>query len=179
MRWLLSRQFSDRGDHLVLECFPDFLPKHHTPSFMSSPPVLHSFQGSSVAVPHCPVRAFRLYFSASERWFVDSSPSVSRPLWRLPKSGRPLSQQVLTKHFKSLIVDCLYLNDLEGSQNQVTPHQMRKFAASYSHQLGQDEEKVRQVMGFSSLKVLKKNYQAQVPPLELPCVLPGGSFLPG
>ena len=75
-------------------------------------------------------------------------------------------------------MDCLYLNDLEGSQNQVTPHQMRKFAASYSHQLGQDEEKVRQVMGFSSLKVLKKNYQAQVPPPELPCVLPGGSFSP-
>ena len=178
MRWPLSRQFSDRGNHLVLECLPGFLPKHHSPSFMSSPPVLHSFQGSSVAVPHCPVRAFRLYFSASERWFVDSSPSVSRPLWRLPKSGRPLSQQVLTKHFKSLIVDCLYLNDLEGSQNQVTPHQMRKFAASYSHQLGQDEEKVRQVMGFSSLKVLKKNYQAHVPPLEFPCILPGGAFSP-
>ena len=73
-------------------------------------------------------------------------------------------------------MDCLYYNDLAGSGGQITPHQMRKFAASYSHQVGHDEEKVQVVMGFSSLKVLRKNYQADVPPLEYPCVLPGGSF---
>ena len=54
---------------------------------------------------------------------------------------------------------------------------MRKFAASYSSMVGQDEEEVVRVMGFSSNRILRKNYVAQVPPLLVPCVLPGGPFL--
>ena len=59
------------------------------------------------------------------------------------------------------------------------PHQMRKFAASYSLHLGHDTEVVRKKMGFSSLSILKKNYLGpSVPPLLMPCVLPGGSHIP-
>ena len=33
-------------------------------------------------------------------------------------------------------------------------------------------------MGFSSTKILLKNYVAWVPPLDVHCVLPGGTFDP-
>ena len=87
-----------------------------------------------------------------------------------------MSQLMLTKYFKRLVMDSIFFNDLSCSQVQITPHQMRKFAASYSREVGQDEETVRVAMGFSSVSILRKNYQASVPPLRFPCVLPGGSF---
>ena len=61
---------------------------------------------------------------------------------------------------------------------KVGPHQMRKFAASLSLQVGQDEDLVRKNMGFSSVRILRKNYVAKVPPLKVACSLPGGPFLP-
>ena len=54
---------------------------------------------------------------------------------------------------------------------------MLKLAASYSSLLGQDEDMVVRVMGFSSKFVFRKNYVAKVPPLAVPCMLPGGPFL--
>ena len=55
---------------------------------------------------------------------------------------------------------------------------MRKFAASYAKKVDQDEEAVRVEMGISSVTILRKNYQLNVPPLQYPCVLPGGSYSP-
>ena len=54
---------------------------------------------------------------------------------------------------------------------------MRKLAASYAHLVGQDEDTVKDNMGFSSVSTLRKHY-VDVPPLRLPCVLPGGPFFP-
>ena len=61
---------------------------------------------------------------------------------------------------------------------KIGPHQMRKLGASLSHKVGQDEDHVRKVMGFSSMGVLRKNYIADVPSLNIACVLPGGPYFP-
>ena len=84
----------------------------------------------------------------------------------------------MPKIFRDLVIDSRYFHDLPVDGVSVTPHQMRKFAASYSHKVGQDEETVRVAMGFSSVSILRKNYVADVPPLRHPCVLPGGSYSP-
>ena len=174
----LSRQFQNRGDHLVLHCVPGFLPKHHTPRFMPSPPYLWRFlKNSSTPVNHCPVRALLIYVQRSNRWLVGRPPNLLT-MWHLPRTKRPLSQVLLTKCFKRLVMDSIFYNDLSCSHVQITPHQVRKFAASYSREADQDEETVRVAMGFSSVSILRKNYQASVPPLRFPCVLPGGSFSP-
>ena len=60
----------------------------------------------------------------------------------------------------------------------IGPHQTRKFSAAYSVQLGQKKANIIKVMGFSSGTILKKNYVAKVPPLTVPCALPGGPHLP-
>ena len=55
---------------------------------------------------------------------------------------------------------------------------MRKLAASYATQVGQSEARVLQVMDFAGPTVFRKNYVAWVPPLKVPCVLPGGPYFP-
>ena len=55
---------------------------------------------------------------------------------------------------------------------------MRKLAASYAIQVGQEEHQVKVKLGFSDVRILRKNYVAQVPPLKEACVLPGGTFIP-
>ena len=57
-------------------------------------------------------------------------------------------------------------------------HQMRKLAATYAIQVGQEEQVVKVKLGFSDVRILRKNYIAQAPPLKEACVLPGGSFIP-
>ena len=55
---------------------------------------------------------------------------------------------------------------------------MRKLSASHAWKAGQDEEIIREIMGFASLMILRKNYIAEVPNLNIACGLPGGSFSP-
>ena len=79
--------------------------------------------------------------------------------------------------FKTLVEDSRKSYKRRGKVN-IGPHQARKFAASYASQVGQDEDLVRKVMGFSDLDILRKNYVAPVPFLKMHCVLPGGTFIP-
>ena len=174
----LSRQFSTHRNYLRLSCVSGFLPKHHTATFQSVPPVLPYFNFNISPVSHCPVRAFLIYYERSADWFRTHSPLNNVKLWVLPKSSKPLSLSRIAKIFKDLVVDSRYYHDLPVNGISITPHQMRKFAASYSHKVGQDEETVRVAMGFSSVSILRKCYIADVPPLRHPCVLPGGSFSP-
>ena len=61
---------------------------------------------------------------------------------------------------------------------EVGIHQIRKLAASHSIQAGHEEQVVKEKMGFSEIKMLRKNYIAQVPRLKVACVLSGGTFIP-
>ena len=171
----LSRSFLKQRDHLVLSLLPSFLPKHHTPGFMSSPPCIGFFDKSLLAHP-CPARAFLTYIRVSSSWSVVSSQGHNN-LWFLPKSRGPLSVRRVTKLFSSLVEDCRLFYGLSIDLS-IGPHQMRKLAASYAHLVGQDEDTVKDNMGFSSVSTLRKHYVGDVPPLRLPCVLPGGPFFP-
>ena len=83
----------------------------------------------------------------------------------------------LTRVFKTLVENSRKFFKRRGKVD-IGPHQARKFAASYASQVGQDEEFVRKVMGFSDVSIFRKNYVAPVPFLKMHCVLPGGTFIP-
>ena len=53
-------------------------------------------------------------------------------------------------------------------------HQILKLAASHSIQEGQDEQTIKEKMGFSEIRNLRKIYIAQVTSLKVACGLPGG-----
>ena len=42
-------------------------------------------------------------------------------------------------------------------------HQIRKLASSHAIRAGQKERIIKEKMGFSEVKILRKNYDAQVP----------------
>ena len=63
-------------------------------------------------------------------------------------------------------------------EDPIGVHQMRKLAATYAIQVGQDEQVVKVKLGFSTVRILRKNYVAEAPSLREACVLPGGSFVP-
>ena len=97
-------------------------------------------------------------------------------LWVHPRTFLPVSKGSLSKWFVDLVVASRRHHGLFDPVS-IGPHQMRKLGASYSSFLGQDEDAVVCVMGFSSKRIFKKNYVAWVPPLHVPCMLPGGPFL--
>ena len=154
------------GLGLSLSWVSGYLPKHHTPLFPATPP---SIRRMSSGVPRdrllCPVRAYDILVSRSLDMIEDVPLSQRHHrLWVNPRNLLPASKASRRHHgdFGPLTVG---------------PHQMRKLAASYSSLLGQDEDTVLRVMGFSSRSVFRKNYVAWVPPLTVPCMLPGGPFL--
>lgn len=166
---------------LSLLWVPDFRPKHLSPSFRPCPPSISPLcSPRSRDVLLCPVRAYQIYRDRSSVWLEDV-PLLHRlrsPLWSLPGQAIPSPVRTLTSWFVSLVRDCRRRDGL-STDVSVGPHQMRKFAASYSLHLGHPPESVWKKMGFSSLSILKKNYLAQsVPPLLMPCVLPGGTHIP-
>ena len=174
----ISGRSRSKSGSLSLLWVPDFRPKHFTPSFRPCPPSISPIGSSSSRdVLLCPVRAYQIYKDRSEPWLEDV-PLLLRhrsPLWSLPGQTVPSPVRTLTAWFISLVKDYRRRDGL-STDISVGPHQMRKFAASYSLHLGQNPEGVRKTMGFSSLTILRKNYLAHtVTPLLMPCVLPGGS----
>ena len=177
----ISGRSRSKSGSLSLLWVPDFRPKHFTPSFRPCPPSISPIGSSSSRdVLLCPVRAYQIYKDRSEPWLEDV-PLLLRhrsPLWSLPGQTVPSPVRTLTAWFISLVKDYRRRDGL-STDISVGPHQMRKFAASYSLHLGQNPEGVRKTMGFSSLTILRKNYLAHtVTPLLMPCVLPGGSHIP-
>ena len=67
---------------------------------------------------------------------------------------------------------------LAGPEVPIGIHQMRKLAATYAIQAGQDEQLIKVKLGFSDVRILRKNYIAEAPQLREACILPGGSFIP-
>ena len=164
---------------LSLRWVPGFLPKTHSPSHQPSCPsigYLSSDNGSSL--PLCPVRAYRIYLARSSSWLADAPPHLHHHyLWSHQRNPRPASISYLSSKFRDLVADSRRFNDLDPGVD-AGPHQMRKLSASYALQVGQNEDKVVRVMGFASSKIFRKNYVSWVPPLTVPCVLPGGPFFP-
>ena len=82
-----------------------------------------------------------MYVQVSANWLRVSSPHGRNNLWFLPKSKKPLSVTRISGIFRSLVTDCLICKGA-SCDVPISPHQMRKFAASYAKKVGQDEETV-------------------------------------
>ena len=156
-----------------------FSPKNRTPNFSPENPsigflALNSIEDNNL----CPVRAYKMYLLKS-RELIDNFPLPPLPkcLWVRRRSSRPVNIKYLTDSLKNLIQDSRNFNNLNANI-PIGPHQVKKLSASLAYQVGQDEIRVKQVMGFSSLSILRKNYVAYVRPLDIQCVLPGGTFTP-
>ena len=165
------------GLGLSLSWVSGYLPKHHTPLFPATPSIRRMPSGVPRDRLLCPVRAYDILVSRSLDMIEDVPLSQRHHrLWVNPRSLLPASKGSLSRWFVHLVVASRHHHGDFGPVS-VGPHQMRKLAASYSSLLGQDEDTVLRVMGFSSRSVFRKNYVAWVPPLTVPCMLPGGPFL--
>ena len=169
----------NKNNRLYLKWLVDFSPKHDTPSFRPSCPSisrLDSISGTQLSL--CPIRAYNIFLQRSESWRQNSADGQGQdPFWVKPNFSSPSTILDLSSSFISLIKAYRLHNHLP-IDIPIGPHQMRKFSAAYSVQLGQSKATIIKVMGFSSDTILKKNYVAKVPPLTVPCSLPGGSHFP-
>ena len=157
-----------------------FTPKVHNAKFQTPCPSLKPLTINRSGQDNllCPVRAYKIYLERS-RSKLERVPLNNRTksLWVHNKITREANKTYLTKLFIDVVKDCRIYNDLDPNI-PIGPHQVRKLSASYGIQVGQDIEVLRKTMGFSSTKILLKNYVAWVPPLDVHCVLPGGTFDP-
>ena len=166
------------GLGLSLSWVPGYFPKVHTPLFPATPPSIRRMtSGVTRDRLLCPVRAYDVLISRSLDLIEDVPLSLRHHrLWVNPRNLLPASKGSLSRWFVNLVLDSRRRHGDFGPVS-VGPHQRRKLAASYSSLLGQNEDTVLRVMGFSSRSVFRKNYVAWVPPLTVPCMLPGGPFL--
>ena len=129
-----------------------------------------------------------MYVDKSQEWLARLPPD-RRPLdlWLVPGTASPASPNFISMLFKKLVSDSRRAFAGVGSlvrgrrpveKIHIGIHQMRKLAASYAIQVGQEEQQVKIKLGFSDVRILRKNYVAQAPPLKEACVLPGGIFIP-
>ena len=164
---------------LSLKWLIDFTPKHHTPEFSPScPSIAELILPTGVPSLLCPVRAYRIFAERAALWqapgTLDGAPV---PLWIKPNRSSPNTILELSTTFIKLIKS-YRINAGLSPDIPIGPHNTRKFAGSYAIQMGQKRKTVIKVMGFASYTVLKKNYVAKVPPLSIPCSLPGGPLFP-
>ena len=173
----LSRDSRWTGNSLKLFWIPGFLPKHHTPDFQPDCPSVSALVSNRETDTFlCPVRAYRIYLERSQNW-LDRFPADQHPkvLWSVPGSTRQASADYLSDLFRALGDSRRFLGEPEVMMGM---HQVRKLAASHAFQEGQSEEVIKVKMGFSEVRILRKNYIAPVPKLKVACVLPGGTFIP-
>ena len=177
---LSDRSSNNRADsRLHLKWLTEFKPKHDTPSFRPPCPSISRLEDpTGVQLTLCPIRAYHIFKDRSIDWHSDvKNIQDLQPLWVKPNASLPSSIPELSKAFISLVQD--YRKSVKLPINiPIGPHQTRKYSGAYSVQLNQKKENIVKVMGFSSFTILKKNYVAEVPPLTVPCALPGGSHFP-
>ena len=162
----------NQGNSLKLYWLDDFRPKHFNAKFIPKDPCI-DFIDSDISneLKLCPARAYNLYVNMVNN---GARHSVRSPLWKQDKVE-------LSEMFKAVVADSArFANVL--LEDSVGPHDMRKFAASYSALLLEAnpalEKRFIDRMGCASMTVLKRHYIKEVPPLEFKCVLPLGTFLP-
>ena len=162
----------NQGKSLQLFWIKNFKPKHYTAKFVPNHPIIDYIDSDAEEdLKLCPARAFNMYVHKINN---GSRHSVNSPLWM-----RDILE--LTALFRNIVADSVRFANVRN-EDSVGPHQMRKFAASYSALLlDADPALERRLfgrMGCSSMNVLRKHYIKEVPPLNFKCVLPIGTFSP-
>ena len=170
----LSRLISwdESGELVTLHWLDRYVPKHYTKDFQPHLPVMERLSSDVLTdVRLCPVRALQTYlskFTCSPRLLHKS------PLWS--QSTAELSSMLIS----TVNLARRFAGDM--SAVPVGPHQMRKFAASYSAKMvvtsGLNVELLMERMGSCSMSVLNRTYIRKVPCLSLKAVVPVGTFDP-
>ena len=160
----------DKGNALQFHWMGDYSPKHFTESFIPKKPVVCRLQSDdAVILQLCPMRALNIYFN---KLGLNARRVSKGSLWKFDTKGltRLFNLTVLQSRQRKNILDII----------PIAPHQVRKFAASYSFiKIGSSktlEKLLIDRMGCSSMTILRKNYIAEVPELLYNCVLPIGTF---
>ena len=164
--------FDRDGESVTIHWLPRYRPKHYDRAFQPKFPSIDRLASDSTAdLILCPVRALNTYLS-----MVRGGPrySINAPLWS--QTGKGLSglftSTVLQARHHAGVMD----------DSPVSPHQMRKLAASYSARMigssASGERRLMDRMGCSSMNVLKRTYINDVPVLGFKVVLPAGTFIP-
>ena len=170
----LSRAHSweEGGESVVLHWLQDYRPKHFNKDFQPGFPVLERLVSEDTEeLRLCPVRAFQAYLAASR---TTSRMADRTPLWT----------QNTTQLTKMFISTATMARHFAGDMTDVPmgPHQMRKFAASYSSMMLTTPtvtvQKMLTRMGCKTMNVLKRTYIRQVPNVSVKTVLPVGTFVP-
>ena len=164
--------FGIGGKSVSFHWLPDYVPKHFNKNFQPHLPSFEGLDSDSVEdLKLCPIRTFQIYLGKCQ---FNPRGSINRPLW----SG---SSKTLSKLFISTALQAKHFaGDL--SEVPIGPHQMRKFAASYSARMVgssvEGERKVMERMGCKTMSVLKRHYINKIPNISFKMVIPAGTFIP-
>ena len=121
----------------------------------------------------CPVRAYDEYMDRTRGKF-------GRFLWDHSPSDKPNTPKI-TNLVISAIASAIRHAGIRAAPKK-GPHQFRKLSASYGRLLckrPKDEDFLKNILGFSSLNIMRKVYIKRVPRLAHACVVPGGTYIPG
>ena len=121
----------------------------------------------------CPVRAYDEYMDRTRGKF-------GKFLWDHSPSSKPNTPKI-TNLVISAIASAIRHAGIRAAPKK-GPHQFRKLGASYGRLLckhPKDEDFLKNILGFSSLNVMRKVYIKRVPRLAHACVVPGGTYIPG
>ena len=94
-----------------------------------------------------------IYLDRAQVWW-DRNPDREHHnfLWTVPSSTHQASPEYLSNLFQALVGDSRRFSGEPGAD--VGIHQIRKLAASHSIQEGQDEQTIKEKMGFSEIRNL-------------------------
>ena len=168
-----------RESKIHLQWVPGFTAKYESARFTPTFPSISPIESNSPTILSlCPVRAYKVYIKR-----ISESPGMQSNnfLWDHGKDKNKVSIPLLSRKFIKLVEYSRIEMGIFDTIN-IGPHHTRKLAASYGARMCknlEEEETLREKMGFSALKILRKVYINFVPPLDFICVLPMGVFYPG
>ena len=160
------------GSLMKLHWLPNYVPKHYNKDFKPPMPAMECLAGNSVFDARlCPVKALQSYLAIIRP--VTGS-AKNQPLWSYNTVD-------LSKMFVSTVRRARRMAG-DTADIPMGPHQMRKFAASYSalimRSINLPQKILLDRMGCKTMSVLNRTYINKVPRLNFKAVVPVGTFSP-
>ena len=164
--------WEDGGTIVRLHWLPNYKPKHYNKDFQPPMPAMERLTWTSPSEARlCPVKALQSFLAVVHP--VEGS-TRTQSIWSSDKAE-------LSKLFVST-ANTARRSAGDVSDLKVHPHQMRKFAASYSALMMRStnlpEQKLLDRMGCKTMSVLNRTYINKVPRLTFKAVVPLGTFSP-
>ena len=164
--------WEDGGSIVKLHWLPNYKPKHYNKDFQPPMPAMECLAWNSPSEARlCPVKALQSFLAVVHP--VEGS-TRTHSLWSLDTVAL---SKIFVRAANKARRSAGDVSDLP-----VHPHQMRKFAASYSALMIRSsnlpEQKLLDRMGCKTMSVLNRTYINKVPRLTFKAVVPMGTFSP-